>query len=129
MNEIELLKTLYKTSYKIIVDGRIVDEFIDMANPVNKALNTAISALEAQQWDRWIPVSQRLPNEEECNTYPVEHPLHGKFICTIKIGEYEPQTRELYFSKVSGWNYGPENYNRHVIAWMPLPEPWKEEQK
>lgn len=74
----------------------------------------------------WIPVSERLPNEEECEKFDIGHPNSRKFLCTIKIGDYEPQIRELYFSKLFGWKYGPEDYNEHVIAWQPLPESYKE---
>lgn len=89
-----------------------------------EAFGVAIAVLEAQQENKWVPVSERLPNEEECNIYEAEHPCHREFICTIKIGDYEPQTRQLFFSKVFGWKYGPGDYNEYVTAWRPLPEPW-----
>jgi hypothetical protein len=90
------------------------------------AIAKAIYALEQQTNDGWIPVTERLPNEEECRIYLKNDHRNRRFICTIKIGEYEAQTRELYFSEIFGWKYGPEDYNRHVIAWRLQPEPWKE---
>lgn len=45
MNNINLLKSLYKKSYKM-VDGRQKGGFIDHEEPVNKAIAVAISALE-----------------------------------------------------------------------------------
>ena len=97
------------------------------SNILKEPLQLAISALTQQLNDGWISVSERLPNEEECNIYEAMHPCHRQFICTVKIGEYEPQTRQLFFSKIFGWKYGPEDYNEHVIAWQPLPPAWKGE--
>ena len=91
-----------------------------------ESLNLAIKTLEKQLTNSWIPVSERLPNDEECNKFDLMHPNHRKFICTIKIADYEPQTRELYFSEIFGWKYGPEDYNKYVIAWMSIPESYKE---
>lgn len=88
-------------------------------------LYKAIETIEQTNIE-WIPCSDRLPNEEECNLYEATHPCHRQFICTVKIGEYEPQTRQLFFSKIAGWKYGPEDYNKYVTHWQPLPEPYKE---
>lgn len=85
-----------------------------------------LKVLEKQKSGGWIAVSERLPNEEECNKFDMMYANHRKFLCTIKIADYEPQTRELYFSKISGWKYGAEDYNNYVTAWQPLPEPFKE---
>jgi len=86
-----------------------------------------IEALRDQLNNGWIPVSDRLPNKEECNKFDdIKHPNYRKFLCTIKIADYEPQTRELYFSKIFGWKYGPTDYNKYVIAWQPLPETYRE---
>lgn len=75
----------------------------------------------------WISVSERLPNEEECDKFDILHPLNRKFLCTIKIGDFNPEPRLMFFSKVFGWKYGADDYNEYVIAWQPLPEPYKEE--
>ncbi|MDF2880168.1 MAG: hypothetical protein K0R54_725 [Clostridiaceae bacterium] len=72
----------------------------------------------------WIPVEERLPSEEECKKFDVEHPNYRSFICTIKIADYEPQTRTIFFSEIFGWKYGAEDYNRYVTAWQTLPEPY-----
>lgn len=89
--------------------------FLLAANELKKQLNRG-----------WIPVTERLPNYEERNNLDISHPNYCKFLCTVKIGEYEPQTRVLFFSDIFGWKYGPEDYNKHVMAWMPLPEPYTE---
>lgn len=74
----------------------------------------------------WISVNERLPSDEECSKFDNLHPLSRKFLCTIKIGDFNPEPRLLFYSKVFGWKYGADDYNEYVIAWQPLPEPYKE---
>lgn len=73
----------------------------------------------------WIPVSERLPSDEEINKHISIHPNYRQFLCTVKFADYEPQTRLIYFEE-SGWRYMGEDYNKHVIAWKPLPEAYKD---
>ncbi len=94
-----------------------------------RATNNLLKKVRKKQLNSgWIPVSERLPNEEECNKHKTDElsANYRKFLCTIKIQDYESQTRELYFSEIWGWKYGAEDYNKYVIAWQPLPEPYKE---
>lgn len=89
-------------------------------------LNNRDYVVEKQLNGGWIPVSERLPNKEECNKFDFKHPNHRKFLCTIKIKDYEPQVRELYLSHTDDWKFGPESYSKYVTAWQPLPEPYVE---
>ena len=78
------------------------------------------------EYGQWIPVSERLP---ECCGYPVLLTVENKFVCkafTNYMKEGKPlfytnekeYCKELVSSKLSdAWN---------PIAWMPLPEPYKE---
>ena len=52
----------------------------------------------------WIPVSERLPEE------------HGEYLVTDKYGRV---TSGLWIGNAKRW--------KDVIAWMPLPEPYKAE--
>ena len=89
-------------------------EIIDMANtlqlipntPKGKAVSMALKALEQEQ--KWIPVSERLPNIHEIilATYEVED---GSRIAITGYGKY-------------GFLVG------NVTAWMPLPEPYSRRQ-
>ena len=73
-----------------------------------QAIDLAIKALEAQGW---IPVSERLPDKM------------GSYITTINCGKYGFATGQRYFfNDEIGWN------DKDVIAWMPLPEPYKKEE-
>jgi len=74
-------------------------------------LDLAISVLEKQEEDRWIPVTDRLPEED------------GRYLITEKTDGTKVQ--EGYFCRTRDgepyWGY------LHVTAWRPLPEPYTEE--
>lgn len=83
----------------------------------------AIYALEKQLNDKWIPVSEKLPDVRQHESgEPIE------FIAMIK-GAKVPTT--LNISSDGNWfDYMYEDYNgKHtfdVLAWKPLPEPYKD---
>lgn len=82
------------------------------------ALEMAIKALE----QRWVPVSERLPEQP--------------YGCLVTIEDEEPMTGQWFENILPyfvGWD--GERWNDadgvrcpfEVIAWMPLPEPYKAE--
>lgn len=83
----------------------------------------AVDVLRQKVHGCWIPVSERLPNKNECNKYDKQHPNHRKFIGTIKFDGYEPLTREIYYLDWCGWSFAGDDCGR-VTAWQPLPEPY-----
>lgn len=76
------------------------------------------------QKPRWIPCSERLPN------------THGIYIVTRRISdrfECRNITDALYFDGSNTWNDDARvnhgrKYCADVLAWMPLPEPYKAEE-
>ena len=72
----------------------------------------AIECIEKQSKTDWIPCEERLPSED------------GKYIvCTTKGSVYCAK-----YSKKHSTNYGfhTDSYT-HIIAWQPLPQPYKKE--
>ena len=83
-----------------------------------EALGMAIEALEQT---RWIPVSERLPEE------------NGKYLISLRIEAYSCRTtHETRTAVWTGERWRFDTYSGvvakyYVIAWMPLPEPYKAE--
>ena len=74
-----------------------------------EALDMAIAALEKQERDRWIPVTERLPQKEGC------------YLVTVK------NDHERRYSKTA-WYCGDGWFARQdIIAWRLTPEPYTEE--
>lgn len=70
------------------------------------------------EFGRWIPVSERLPEDTEQNGYLLNYLACDKD-GIIDIGNYIPQI---------GW-FSLGMPMRDVTAWMPLPEPYRESEE
>ena len=71
---------------------------------------------------RWISVSERLPNEDEFIKSYRRNKYAAEFIVMIK-GANRPTT--LYFTHDGWWTDNMKD-RYDVTAWMPLPEPYRE---
>lgn len=71
----------------------------------------------------WIPVSEKLPEENDGKYYPMLNvsTSYG----AVKWGFYRVRDKEWYiYSEMHGELIKAED--KEVIAWQPLPEPYKE---
>ncbi len=75
-----------------------------------EALQIAISALEKQEQDRWVPVKERLPETS------------GLYTVTDMTGNV---VRYIFTGTDSSKRY----WKRNAKAWRPLPEPYKAEEE
>ena len=80
-------------------------------NPALVEIKDCIEALPSAQ--QWIPCSERLPDAGEYYFVTVQH-----------FGWNYTEYRDIDIAKyeVDGWRSC-----HNVLAWMPLPEPWKGE--
>lgn len=72
--------------------------------------------LAAEHPKCWIPVTEKLPSES------------GDYLCTIPLDAEETYTEVLAFHKGKFYEADDEwgaTYHDDVLAWMPLPTPYK----
>ena len=76
-----------------------------------------IEHIDGEKANGWIPVSERLPEK------------HKDVITTVKysgfMGMYGRWLKTAFIDDYGEWN--GECIGGEVIAWMPLPEPYKED--
>lgn len=120
MTKSEAIKVLEK--YKRYAEGILTDEVLDSI-----AFDMAIESLQTEQ--KWIPVSERLPNEHICDDGYVE-PSEKVLVCTNS----ETILTSRFWGNRQSKAEEPDTYAdwvdidwwHDVIAWMPLPKPYKE---
>ena len=114
------------------------DCFVECAAECNSMIDAAIDAINAlpsaQPEQRWIPCSERLPEERDWYLGIFKEPDTGwinplPFICDYLLGTKTKATTK------EGWilrdctdreEYIDYYFNLECVAWMPLPEPYKE---
>ncbi len=99
------------------LSGNNADKMLEIAQDI---YNTAfVRGKNHMTWEqpRWIPVGEKLPKEDD------------EYLVTVFIGteiDTNKPVKEVSkdcFYLSHGWSY----YGEHVIAWQPLPTPYKEE--
>jgi hypothetical protein len=86
------------------------------AEQLAEAFDLAISALEKQEADRWIPVTERLPEEDK------------GLLVTDGYGEIRHAVYIDWLEKVEFRTIEESITLYDVKAWRPLPEPYTEEE-
>lgn len=115
----------------------LIDEYMDKCIelhylPTGEGIKTLIFALPSAQ--QWIPVSERLPDEDR-NVLVSVHFLGLEI--KHKTG-WNDHIKESWYVDIAcqiggEWSSASDEYkvvkNRHIVtAWMPLPDPWKGEE-
>ena len=119
----EILNIIHKTIYQFF-DVCEDDEEVPMSDKdkllleVNKAICKNLKALE--QEPRWIPVSERLPDKNMNCFVTLENGV-------VKVLGYSTTQRTTY---PKGFYYVKDGFSwrqiqNPVVAWMPMPAPYK----
>lgn len=116
-----------KEAKKIIYNQwqAFLDDNIDYAG-ISEAYKMAIKALG----QRWIPVTERLPKKCEYGEVLVTYiPSGGTLWATVIIAHYSDlmgiAKPSFHIGEVGKGSF--QNITKQVIAWMPLPAPYKAE--
>ena len=91
-----------------LYDDDLSDADLDRVPYIEQAFEN-ISAIDAVS--EWIPCSERLPKGQ------------GYYICTCKDGSKYNRATVVKWS--NGWQLTGARAYWIVLAWMPLPNPWK----
>ena len=100
-------------------DGFIHTHRFDKANQI------ILDALSAEAVHGWIPCSERLPEAED-----MYQPPEQRYLCQL---EAYGEKKFCVLSRLKGaispfWDwYGVAVHDSEVIAWMPLPEPYRKD--
>jgi len=115
MNEIDAIRLIKnmlpnKVSFSDLIGASSCygDQYV-YEEPEPYALELAIEALEKQINDRWIPVSEKLPDES------------GWYVITV--GFNKTVYADFYDSYHCEW----QDYNSFdIVAWKKMPQPYEE---
>ena len=113
--------TLYDDTYDIIIHCESEEEQA-----------AVIAKLKSMYW---IPVSERLPSKEECKEW-IDNNLGGVghlYPCLVTRyssinpdrTKNNPYVAKHYYDGEDFVNNGEEVCSEYIVAWMPLPEPYK----
>ena len=88
------------------------------------AIDMAIAALEQQEKDRWIQVTEKLPEDEYVLISKKPTKLSGsKWNVVIAMRTADPRSGKIQW-RDSGFGVIQDD---KVLAWRPLPEPYQED--
>ena len=107
----ELLKKYIETDNQILEERDAFITFPELIDELQEAIE------QDEKENGWIPVGERLP--EECENVLTSVKFTG---CLGRYGTFKKNGHIDYYGNWRGDCIGGE-----VIAWMPLPEPYKED--
>lgn len=101
---------------KIVIGNiPIKPEVLDDCYSITEYQEAKTMAIKALEQTKWIPCAERLPEKD--GYYLVTTKWKSRYLGNV----YIDATIARYREKPKEWTYN------HVIAWMPLPHPYKAE--
>ena len=112
----------------MIDEKKLIESFHASLNTGRESFSVEliIECIEEQpKVGEWIPCSERLPSKDEFEKAYLRNQYGAEFIVMIE-GSTRPTT--LYLTSDGLWVDDCRNVHE-VIAWQPLPEPYREDQQ
>ena len=115
--------TKEETKHWLEIELEMWEDECKSEHPIKEALSVVIKALDQEQKPKWIPVSERLPNYDEC--------IKNNGLFNVSDGN---RTYTEWFDIYDKQRFGEFTMDGFrvdyaVTAWMPLPEPYKPERE
>ena len=122
-----------------LIDGDALIAWIKESQHMTSKMRNIICKVEtmpsADRPQEWIPCSERLPSEEERKEW-IDNNLDGiGYLYPCLVTRYSsinpdrtknnPYVAKHYFDGEDFVNCGEEVCSEYILAWMPLPKPWK----
>lgn len=105
---LEAVNKAYQQGWNDAIDA-IIDNAPTVAEIFKSGSAVAVRPIEERQQGEWIPVSERLPEQ-----------ANQSYLVTVDYGDgLISSCQRFFFGEGIGWN------DDCVIAWQPLPEPYK----
>lgn len=128
MQELEIVRERIQNHYRVVKTdedlewNRAIDLCTNIINAhISRENDPEITRSSRDTVDGWIPVEVRLP-EEKAN--PVSQDFY-EYQVTAKFGNVKDVRHYKYGN--GHWWHGPGIVDKYVIAWRPLPEPYRPE--
>lgn len=99
-------------------------DWVGLAKTIENKINALPSAQPEQQW---IPCSERLPDEDYWMGGTGKQ-FSATVLVTVSNREDEDEWVDMSYTVDGEWMLELPMYCK-IVAWMPLPEPWKGEQE
>ncbi len=120
MNKQEAIKVL--NTYDVNFDEYTAKKIAD-------AIDMAIEALSLTE-AKWIPCSERLPEEKDAGILKKlgTNKQSDYVLATVEVKSVRMTVTAYTYDGKWDWNMKYVFPDYKVIAWMPLPEPWRGEE-
>ena len=110
-------------------------EAFELSGKTAESIDLAITALEKQEQDRWIPFKRRKATEDDSTSFDYimdcKLPEDGQTVLvTVQTEGHEPVQVDTYYGGGGEECYLDSGYSLcdEAIAWRPLPEAYTEEE-
>ena len=129
MTKEEIIGGLQFTVDMFLFDPNTGETYTEPRNDMDKTtIDACKGAIELLEQTRWIPVSERLPEEGQW----VMVTFDGKIAVCIahdNDGTLREATSLVLKNATEIWLYPEPEWGDGYAAWMPLPEPYREERR